>query len=171
MHSCKSCSGKSCFCLKVFFGSNFLKKISFDSFFVQRVKFWIKTFQRVRLRAFFLQFGNFGTKNFRKCWISKKKLTTDQVFKWNWFVKKQILKKVLLSENHSWFISPRENANFCSYAFSQKPTIAEKNGRKNSFPNKAFEKSQILNKLLYNESDFESTKTFTSCQVLNWFST
>ena len=54
-----------------------------------------------------------------------------------------------------WIILAHENAKFCSYAFSQKPPIGRKSGRKNNFPIKTFENIRFWNKFL------------TTCQTLN----
>ena len=62
---------------------------------------------------------------------------------------------VLLSENQFCIFLHHENANFCSYAFSQKPPIGRKSGRKNNFPIKTFKNIRIWNKFL------------TTCQTLN----
>ena len=135
------------FLFKIFLDQIFWKKSVLIAFLYNASNFESRLSNASDLEPFYYNLAILEPKILERVGFRKKKLTTDQVFKWNWFVKKQILKKVLLSGNHSWFIPPRENAKFCSYAFSQKPTIVEKKWRK-SFPTKAFEKCQILNKLL-----------------------
>ena len=59
-----------------------------------------------------------------------------------------------------------KNANFCSYAFSQKPKIVLRKGKKNSFPIKVFEKNQILKPVFNNESD--SNQVFQNGTIFWW---
>ena len=122
------------FLFKIFWIKFFEKKSVLIPFLDNASNFESKLSSASDLKPFFYNSTNSEPKILERVRFPKKSFTTDQVYKWNWFVKKQILKKVLLSGNHSWFISPRENAKFCSYAFSQKPTIVEKNGKKVFLP-------------------------------------
>ena len=58
-----------------------------------------------------------------------------------------------------WISLAHENANFCSYAFSQKPSIGEKSGRKNSFLSRLLKRIRFRKKVFNNASDFESRKS------------
>ena len=136
----------------------------FESIYVQRVIFWIKNFKRIRPRADLSQLGKFRIGNFSTCRILKKSLTTHQILKCNWFVQKQTLMKVFFQKVTFWIFLAHENAIFCSYAFSQKPPISEKNGRKNNFlsrhlkrirfRNNFFTTRQTLNQEIQNTSEF-----------------
>ena len=104
---------------------------------------------------------------------------------------------VLLSENQFWIFLTHGNANFCSYAFSEKSIFVEKIEKKNSFPIKTVGKNRMLKPVFNNATYFESrnskasdlkpffyksgsfeskileliifgTKTFTTRQILKW---
>ena len=122
------------FLKKPFFNQNFWKKSDFESLFFKRCQ-TLSQFSTTR------QSSNRKIYRFRK-----KILTMHQILKWNCFVKKQILMKVLLSQNHFWIFLTRESANFCSYAPSQKPRIGG-----------VIEKKQVSNQNLSKGSYFEAT--------------
>ena len=136
-----------------------MKVNSFWIIFCTTRPFWVKSSKRVGLGSIFSQLDKFRIEKFRTCQISEKKLTPHQNLKWNWCVQKQILSKVLLSENHFLdLFSPwkRQTLQLCIFS---KTTNWWKEWKKNQFPVKTFEKNQISEKVFKNASDFESRKS------------
>ena len=186
MHSWKSCSGKKCFLfiktiwIKIFEDSQFLNHFIYNASYIES-----RILNASDLEPIFHNSGNFESEILVRVAFRKKSLTTHQILKCNWFVQKQTLMKVFFQKVTFWIFLAHENAIFCSYAFSQKPLISEKNGRKNSLPFKTFERNQILKQLFNNASDFEARNSkyvrilvkstqlvifwignFTACQIL-----
>ena len=133
------------FLYKKFLDQNFSKNSVFESFVVQRVTFWFKKFKCVRVRSVLSQLDRFRIESFRTSQFSKKNFTTQQILKLNWFVKKNRFWWKFFSEKIFLDRFTPKNANFCSYAFYQKPTIVLRKGKKNSFPIKIFEKIRFWN--------------------------
>ena len=100
--------------------------------------------------------GKFESEILECVTFRKKSLTTHQTLKWNWFVQKQTLSNVLLSEKHFLdLFSPwkRQLVQLCVFS---KTTHWWKVWKEKQFPFKTFEKNQILKQRFNNASDFES---------------
>ena len=147
VQSQKSCSGKSYFFpskkvlwIKTFENNQFLNRLLYnashfdsrnssaselDPFCHNSTDFESKVLERLSFRKKVSQRNRFWNEI-----DLKKKTDFDESFS---------LRKFFLDR-----FTPK-NANFCSYAFYQKPTIVLRKGKKNSFPIKIFEKIRFWN--------------------------
>ena len=80
-------------------------------------------------------------------YFEKKCFAPHEILKWNWFVQNRLWWMFCFQKVTFWILLAHENAHFCSYAFSQKPPIGEKNGRKKTVSYQNF----------WKESDFETS--------------
>ena len=115
----------------------------------------MKKFKRVRLRAIFYPSTIVESKNLERVRFRKKRLTTNHILKWTWFVQKPIFMNDLLEENHFSILLPRKTPNSLGMRFLKNHDM-EKKWKKNSFWIKTFVKNQILKQVFNNASDFES---------------
>ena len=150
----------------MFLFKKFLKKISFCIIFVQRVMFWIKTLKRVRLRAVFYNSTTFESIILDESDFEQTSLTTDQISKWIWFVKKTDFDECFACRKSLLAFLWRKTPTSAVICFLKNHDMETKS-IKSSFRMKNFERNQILkqvfrtrptlNQEFQNMSDFQST--------------
>ena len=140
------------FFIKVFFVSNFLKIFSF---WINCCKTRHILNQEFRMRQtwsrFFTTRQNSNRNILERFRFRKKVLQRARFWSEIVFLKKQILMKLLLSENYFWIVLPKKK--FAAMRFQKTNNSWRKKWKKNNFPSRAFAKNQILKKVFNNASD------------------
>ena len=145
VHSWKSCCGKKYFHSKKELGSKFLEKKRFLNLFLNNAScFESRISNESDLEPTFKTRQTLNLKFQNVSDFDKTSLTTDQISKWIWFVKKRFWWIHCLQKTFFWILLARKTLNVCSYLPLLKNHDMEKKWIINSFWMKNVENNQIL---------------------------